>query len=41
MKWMFWHWLEENHPVIYEVVWMAILVMSVVALGLSIIQIVQ
>ena len=35
-----WNWLEENHPVINEVVWWGINVISIVAIIISIIGIV-
>lgn len=35
-----WLWLQKNHPVVYEVVWWGINVISVVALIISIICIV-
>lgn len=29
---MFWRWLKENHPIIYEVVWWIIILLAVFAL---------
>jgi hypothetical protein len=29
---MFWEWLQENHPIISEVVWFGILILAIVAL---------
>lgn len=31
----FWHWLAENHPVLYEVIQWGILVLAVLALIFS------
>ena len=40
-KWAFWARLEKYHPVAYEVVWLAIQVISLAAIIISIIQIAQ
>ncbi len=34
-----WHWLQENHPVIYEVVWWSVDVICIIAIVISIISI--
>ena len=35
-----WSWLEENHPVIYEVIQWSIIAMSAIATGISIIALI-
>lgn len=32
-----WNWLEKNHPVAYEVIQWAIIGMSAIALGISVV----
>lgn len=32
---MFWHWLKEKHPVIYEVFWDAVLLLAIAAFVMS------
>lgn len=32
-----WSWLQENHPLLYEVIWMAINLMSLAAIIISLI----
>lgn len=39
VKLLFWHWLKENHPIAYEVVWWIVDLISVAAIIISIIAI--
>ena len=36
----FWHWLKENHPVLYEVIQWAILGMGIAAIVLNAVTII-
>lgn len=36
---MFWHWLKENHPVAYEVVWWTVDLICIIAIIISLISI--
>lgn len=36
-----WHWLKENHPVLYEVIQWGLLVVSLIALVIAMINTIQ
>lgn len=37
----FWQWLEEHHPILYEVIWAFIVAMALASLVISTIALVQ